>query len=109
MGDLLILIVHKFERFRAGVLILVSHFFITKMCGARPKRNFQPQIPNSSIKFVGSKILLFGNWLTAENYYRKMENNGKVAVQAEAGRKDRKYSTYSKNFLFRPTKMLISQ
>jgi hypothetical protein len=109
MADLLILIVNKFERFRTGVLILVSHFFITKMCGARPKRNFQPQIPNFSIKFVRSKILLFGNWLTAENYYKKMQENGKLAVPADAARKERKYSTYSKIFLFRQTKMLMSQ
>jgi hypothetical protein len=79
------------------------------MCGARPKRKFQPQIPNFSIKFLRIKILLFGNWLKTENYYRKMEQNGKLAVPADAARKERKYSTYSKIFLFQPTKMLMSQ
>jgi hypothetical protein len=79
------------------------------MCGARSKRNFQPQISNFTIKFVGGKYLLFGNWLKTENYYRKMEGNGKLAVPADVARKERKYSTYSKIFLFRPTKMLMSQ
>jgi hypothetical protein len=38
-----------------------------------------------------------------------MDQNGKLAVPADAARKERKYSTYSKIFLFRLLKMLMSQ